>query len=419
MNSRKVNKTKVAAPVKKTLDTQHMHFMACLQENKEAIDKKTKELDKVNREIDQFVKIKRDRPLTDDEVDRHIKKIDQRIDIEMSLRTLKSKYDENTYLTNNSSILFKYYDLVENGSITNENVVEPINANSILNFFNRSKTTCKTDDSHDDPVSDFVVLNSKPKSDDSPLETNEKAKNTKSALLDAYLFNNDEDYRRKLPIEEDVQCCNCCSKNVSLMTNEGYIICLDCDSIEYVIIDHEKPSYKDPPKEISYFCYKRGNHLNEWISQIQGKETTEIPDEVYDNILLEFKKQRITNMASLTSSKLRQVLKKLELNKYYEHIPHIIFRLNGLSNPNLEPEFEEKLRNMFKQIQGPFLKFSPEGRKNFLSYSYVLHKFFQLLEKDDYLPSVNLLKSRDKLMAQDFVWKKICKALNWHFIPSL
>ena len=404
MNSRKVNKTKVALPVKKTLDTQHMHFMSCLQETKDLIQKKTKELEVVEKEIEDIARLKKERPLSEEEINDNIKKIDKRIDIQICLRKLNSKFDENSYLTDNSSILFKYYDLIENGSIANENVVEPINANSILNFFNKTrKPQDEPSQASTNPDNDFV----------------EKAKNTKSALLDAYLFNNDEDYRRKLPTEVDVQCCTCSSKNVSLMYNEGYIICLDCDSIEYVIIDHEKPSYKDPPKEISYFCYKRGNHLNEWISQIQGKETTEIPDEVYDNILLEFKKQRITNMVSLTATKLRQVLKKLELNKYYEHIPHIIFRLNGLSNPNLEPEFEEKLRNMFKQIQGPFLKFSPEGRKNFLSYSYVLHKFFQLLEKDDYLPSVNLLKSRDKLMAQDFVWKKICKALNWHFIPSL
>jgi hypothetical protein len=28
-------------------------------------------------------------------------------------------------------------------------------------------------------------------------------------------------------------------------------------------------------KEISYFAYKRINHFQEWISQIQGKETTD------------------------------------------------------------------------------------------------------------------------------------------------
>ena len=40
---------------------------------------------------------------------------------------------------------------------------------------------------------------------------------------------------------------------------------------------------------------------------------------------------------------------------------------------------------MFKEIQIPFLNNRPEGRKNFLSYSYVLHKFCQLLELDNLL----------------------------------
>ena len=35
-------------------------------------------------------------------------------------------------------------------------------------------------------------------------------------------------------------------------------------------------------------------------------------------------------MATLTNKKVREFLKKLKLNKYYEHVPHIINRLNGL-----------------------------------------------------------------------------------------
>jgi predicted metallo-beta-lactamase superfamily hydrolase len=57
------------------------------------------------------------------------------------------------------------------------------------------------------------------------------------------------------------------------------------------IIDHDRPSYKDPPKEIATLQHIKWNHFNEWISQIQGKETTDIPEEVYDKILLEIKKK--------------------------------------------------------------------------------------------------------------------------------
>ena len=85
----------------------------------------------------------------------------------------------------------------------------------------------------------------------------------------------------------------------------------------------------------------------------------------------------------------------------------------------LYPSHEEKLRHMFKEIQNPFMKYCPENRKNFLSYSYVLHKFCELLEFDDLLTYFPLLKSREKLQQQDIIWKSICNELKWQYIPSI
>jgi hypothetical protein len=161
------------------------------------------------------------------------------------------------------------------------------------------------------------------------------------------------------------------------------------------------------------------NHFNEWLNQVQGKETTEIPEEVYDSILLEMKKQKLTNTASLTKKKVKDILKRLRINKYYEHVPHIINRINGIQSPQFPPELEDQLRNMFCQIQVPFLKHAPPDRKNFFSYPFCLYKMVQLLEQDQYLESFQLLKSLDKLLVQDSIWKKICVDLGWEFIPSL
>ena len=212
--------------------------------------------------------------------------------------------------------------------------------------------------------------------------------------------------------------CPKCNIGLTLVHSEGLQVCNQCGLTEYILIDSEKPSFREPPPEVSYFAYKRINHFNEWLSQFQAKESTEIPPEIYQLILLEMKKERITDLNKITHSKIREYLKKLKLNKYYEHIPHILNKLNK-KVPLIGKEVEEKLRHMFKEIQAPFMKICPPNRKNFLSYSYVLHKFVELLGLDHLKHGFHLLKSREKLHQQDQMWKEICKELNWMFIKSI
>lgn len=213
--------------------------------------------------------------------------------------------------------------------------------------------------------------------------------------------------------------CIKCNIPLSLVYSEGLQVCQKCGRTEYILIDSEKPSFREPPPEVSYFAYKRINHFNEWLSQFQAKESTEIPSDIYKLILLEMKKERITDLNKVTPQKIREYLKKLKLNKYYEHVPHILNKLNNKKVPLIGKETEEKLRHMFKEIQAPFMKVCPPNRKNFLSYSYVLHKFVELLGLDHLKECFPLLKSREKLHQQDQIWKEICKELNWMFIKSI
>ena len=307
------------------------------------------------------------------------------------IKSINSKNTEIDYLTNTSDILFNYYDSIENNNDNSNNA----NVKKIIDFFNPNKIE-----------------------ESSPRKENDDS-NNRSELLESYLSTTDKNYINN-NLEQVVQKCNYCnSENISELLNDGILYCNDCNTIEFILTDNERPSYRDPPKEISYFSYNRINHFNEWINQTQGKETTEIPEEVFDKIYLELKKNKIDNMATLDYDKIKSILKKIKINKYYEHIPYILNRITGKINPQLNPELEEKLRNMFKEIQVPFLKHSPQNRKNFLSYSYVLHKFLELLGEDEYLEYFPLLKSREKLHQQEQTWKKICEELGWQFIRSI
>jgi predicted nucleic acid-binding Zn-ribbon protein len=243
---------------------------------------------------------------------------------------------------------------------------------------------------------------------------------SRDGLLEKYLLKINPEYVKKSNDLDDMSGeCTECGTDMMFSQNEAMLYCPECGMTEFILIDSDRPSYKDPPRESSYYAYKRINHFNELLAQFQAKGSTEIPQDVFDQILIELKKQRITDMKNLKYRQMREVLRKLKLNRQYDHIPYIISRLNGSIAPVMDRETEEKLRHMFKEIQPSFQKHCPKNRRNFLSYSYVLYKFCELLELDDFLASFPLLKNRDKLYQQSKVWQSICAEMGWEFIKSI
>ena len=286
----------------------------------------------------------------------------------------------NEYYLDNGLLLDRYY--------RNDNITNNDNSIGILSYFGK--------------------------------KTNEENKNdnNRKEIICNYMSNiNDNIIKEKDDLKNDI-CDNCNSKlYLSDLTSELY--CKSCGHSKNILVITDKVSYSDPQSEITYYTYKRINHFNEWLAQFQAKERTDLPNEIFENIYKELKKNKYTILENLKYNDIREILKKLKYNKYYEHIPHILSIITGKNAPTLDRKSEEILRSLFKEIQIPFMNNCPPNRKNFLSYSYVLHKFCELLEYDHLLEYFSLLKSREKLHAQDLIWEKICKDLNWEFIPSL
>jgi transcription elongation factor Elf1 len=227
------------------------------------------------------------------------------------------------------------------------------------------------------------------------------------------------------PITVDMQeqfSCEFCGSMMVLIPSEASIVCEVCGNSEcYQDFSTSTASTSQhvDTTNLSQFAYKRINHFREWLTQIQAKESTEIPQEVIQKITKEIKKERIVDPDLITPAKVKLYLKKIGLSKYYEHIPIIITKICGITPPQISSDTEQRFIEMFKEIQNPFEKHCPENRKNFLSYSFTLHKFCQLIQRYDLLYLFPLLKSREKLYIQDTIWKCICQDCGWTFIPSL
>lgn len=302
------------------------------------------------------------------------------IDTIKSLTSQKKRLqkEKQEYLLNQSRNFFDYFE--NKKQIGNDD-----NHKKILhNFFNANKTSTKPNMLHDASKKYLMEFDNK--------------------LIDI------NDY------SVNFEKCSNCKGELVIIDYEGIMVCKRCSHQEKYLIEHEKPSYKEPPKEVNFYAYKRINHFREILAQFQAKESTQISEEIIEQIKDKVKKERIT-IATLTNEKTKQILKNLGYNKYYEHIPFIKEKL-GIRPPTMPIELETKLCNLFLEIQRPYAKFCPLQRVNFLNYYYVLYKLCELLGEDKYLQHFYMLKDPIKRMEQDEIWKKICAELKWEFIPT-
>jgi len=299
------------------------------------------------------------------------------------IKSLKIK--KKDYFLDNSEFIFDYFENKKNISKGDT----PTNKNKILDSFFKIKT-----------------------------ENVNVIENKNNNIFQKYLSNIDESFLDINSFVTSTDICQSCYKGELIpMDDEGVLICNICSTNVPYLIENEKPSYKEPPKEVCFYAYKKINHFKEILAQFQGKETTQIPVEVIESLKLQIKKERI-DLEKLTYYKVKELLKKLGYNKYYEHINFIKDKL-GIKPPIISQDLEETLCNFFMEIQYPYAKHCPDYRVNFLHYYYVLFKLFELLGEQHYLPEIPMLKDREKLIEQDTIWKKICGELDWEFIATI
>ena len=344
----------------------------------------------------------------------------ERYRIEQDIKEVKAQIDTTDqknavfdYFLQTGDLLFQYYDIQDRINRGADNVISVADRARPGSVFEALENASRQD------AGTGISQQTHGRADHTSLKTGGESLR-RDALLDQYLQRMDPMYNRpSIQASNDSSfTCDACGEDMKVSINDATVSCPECGFHKLILMDSDKPSYKDPPREVSYYAYKRINHFNEWLAQFQAKESTEIPEEVFENIQAQIYKERL-QASSLNRSKIREILKKLKYNSYYEHVPHILSRLNGHTAPVMDREMEEKLRYLFKEIQPSFQRHCPAERSNFLSYSYVLYKLCELLELDSFLHCFPLLKNRDKLYAQDKIWEKICKDLQWEFIRSI
>jgi hypothetical protein len=158
----------------------------------------------------------------------------------------------------------------DNLSVKSNEIINNSNSGngSILNFFNESKNDNRSvsniinsNDSIDVNNKNESVYSSTKISDFVKQEATFKKKN----ILDEYLQKIDTNYITRIKIDRNICNCPVCKVEMVLYPSDGLQICEKCGLQQNILIESDKPSFKDPPLEVCYFTYKRVNHFNEFL----------------------------------------------------------------------------------------------------------------------------------------------------------
>ena len=356
-----------------TLDKKHKEIIKNFQIEKNNLDNITNDLNSISYKIIEMDKYRN--KFTLEELKIRAKLLNDKEELETQKKQINENFDEMDYYDKTGDLIIQYYKLRD------ENKNEIRESKNILEFLGKKKIEKSEGDINRAEIFENYWKR-----------------------IEGIRINIDDGSNR-------IKYCKECNIEKILDYTISAYVCQCCGDIEEIILDEER-QIKD------YSPYRRINHFREWLNQFQAKQSPEIPEDIYKDIIIELNKNRITNLLELNKKKMKSILKKIGYNDYYEHIHYIINKLSNLPSPKITRDMEKIFIKMFTKIEGPWEIYKQIGRKNFLSYSYVLYKFCELLELDHLLDCFTLHKDPNKLMENDEIWKKICEHLNWEFISS-
>ena len=233
----------------------------------------------------------------------------------------------------------------------------------------------------------------------------------KSSIIDEYLVDMKQAPAKVAMAARD-ECPKCVTK-LLLHSQKSLMTCPQCGyAMTYLDATSTSTSFDDII-EYSQYSYKRASHFAMWVALCQGKEAHRVPDSILKQVMDELYQQRVRTPDEITQKRVRDILRRLKIRKGYDHVVQITERLSGIPAKRIPPEKEHILRTMFLQMQPAFERHAPKTRTNFLSYSYVLYRCFQIVGLHGMLDGLTLLKGRDKLENNDAIFRKMSEQLGW------
>lgn len=269
-----------------TLDAKHSEMTRQFQEMRKSLAEKRDELSVYQAKYNELKKIP-NRNLTNEQLSDKFALADSISNLKTEISKIESGEEESKYFLETGHLLYKYYDNIENIATKNQNLSDDdgfalsvkkkksahtsgssgssgstgintaasnaASSASIMDFFslkdppNQSKNIeshvvvikdskkAKKKNTEIKKMSDFVVT---------------KENFQRADILDNYLKIVDPTYIGNIKIDNQYDICKDCNCERTVIQSEGIIVCEQCGNTDMIVIDSDRPSYKDPPPKL-------------------------------------------------------------------------------------------------------------------------------------------------------------------------
>jgi len=238
------NKKIYVADNRITLDAKHNEMIQYFRNKKKSIPEKKKELLYLQQKFEELKNIP-NKNLTNEQLNEKFKISENISSLKKYISDIELNVEENNYFLKNGHLLYKYYDNID--SIASSNTPKTTIEDNLSDSF-----TDDVMDYDDEPLAAQGLLKKLDEPEEEPqiktisdliITTNNFKRAT---ILNDYLKNVDNTYLNPPSIDTNYDKCLNCNCEKLLIQSDGIMVCEICGDTTYVVIDSDKPSYKDP-----------------------------------------------------------------------------------------------------------------------------------------------------------------------------
>ena len=207
----------------------------------------------------------------------------------------------------------------------------------------------------------------------------------------------------------------CCGAWRVLDPKEATAVCTVCGDVvphQPEEVDRHTMNAATSVRRKAKYVYKRLGHFRLWLDRLQGLD--HVPDPVLADVH--------AHLASLpiavpSAARVRAALREVGRPEHFNSIPAIRWRLYCVAPFRLTQAQRCDVESMFYDVEEAFARLRG-GRRNMLSYAFVLKRMLLLLGVECRLDDLKDMKHEGKIAEADELWAAICADLGFDFEPT-